>query len=257
MNSAEITRVTAIFFSLLIALFGLSRWPGLYRIREEYRRKTLHLAAGILAIGLPLLFARAAPVLFLCGAVFAALVALRFSARRIYDADRFSYGELCIPVAVAFLFVVAGRDAVSYYVPLTVFTLADSVAALAGQRLPRKRIGVFTGDKTVAGSVSFFVVALLVTLGGLALFAGDVSGKSFAIASIVALDLAIVEALCRYGLDNLLIPVVGFFLLQHLNDAGEPEMVIHIAIAGGLAALLTLQTSPGSALSSLWKRGVR
>ncbi len=70
MTSAEITRVTAIFFSLLIVLFGLSRWPGLYRIREEYRRKTLHLAAGILAIGLPLLFARAAPVLFLCGAVF-------------------------------------------------------------------------------------------------------------------------------------------------------------------------------------------
>ena len=254
MSGVEMAKVIAIFLGVLVILLGLSRVPGVSKIPAESRRKALHIAAGLLAIALPSFFERAIPVIFLCGGVFVALVTLRLSAKCTYEVDRLSFGELCIPVAVAFLFASADGDPVGYYVPLMVFAFADSAAAIVGERWPGGRICVLTREKTVVGSVSFFLVALLVTIGGLVFFSVNISGKSLAIASIVAFDLTIVEALCQYGLDNVLVPVAGFLLLHDLSHASSLEFVVHLTIANVLALLLTLQVSLRPVLGRMGKR---
>ena len=253
MSGSEMAKVIAIFLGVFIVLIGSARLPAICKIGEESRRKTLHIGAGILAMGLPALFERPTPVINLCGAVLAALMAMRFSKKRIYDADRISYGELCIPVAVAFLFVASARDAVNYYVPLAILTFADSAAAIVGQRLPSKRISAATGEKTIAGSAAFFAVAFLVTLGSLTLFVGNVSGKSLVMALIVAFDLTVVEAVCRYGFDNLLVPIVGFLLLHTLRPADAAEVTAYLILAGMVAVFFALQMSVRPAINRVKK----
>jgi len=252
MSGSEMAKAVLIFLGVLIVLIGSARLPAIYKIGDEWRRKALHIAAGILAMGLPAVFTRPAPVIVLCVAVLAALIAMRFSKRRIYDAGRFSLGELCIPIAAAFLFVASAGDALNYNVPLAILTFADSTAAIAGQRCPAGRIRIL-GQKTLAGSVAFFAIAFLVTLGGVAFFAEASPGTSFAMALIVAFDLTVVELVCRYGLDNLLVPLAGFFLLNTLRHADRVEIAGHLALTA-IATLLAVLMSVRMALGHLQKR---
>ena len=244
MSSSETAKIVFIFLGVFTVLIGSARLPAIHKISDEWRRKMLHIAAGILAMGLPAVFARPAPVIVLCVAVLVALIAMRFSKRRIYDADRFSLGELCIPIAAAFLFVASAGDAVNYTVPLAILTFADSTAAIAGQRCPAGRIRIL-GQKTLAGSIAFFAIAFLVTLGGVAFFDGVSPGTALALAMalIVAFDLTVVELVCRYGLDNLLVPLAGFFLLNALRHADAVEIAAHLALAAIAAALLAVHMS--------------
>jgi phytol kinase len=253
MSGSEIAMVVLIFLGVFTVLIGSACLPAIYKISDESRRKMLHIAAGILAMGLPAVFTRPAPVIVLCVAVLVALIAMRFSKRRIYDADRISYGELCIPIAAAFLFVASRGDSLNYNVPLAILTFADSTAAIVGQRCPAGRIRIL-GRKTLAGSVAFFAIAFLVTLGGVAFFAGVSPGTAFAMALIVAFDLTVVELVCRYGLDNLLVPLAGFFLLNTLRHADAVEIAGHLALAAMAAALLAVHMSVRIAVGHVQKR---
>jgi phytol kinase len=256
MSGSEIAKVLLIFMGVFTILIGSACLPAIYKISVEPRRKMLHITAGILAMGLPAVFTRPAPVILLCAAVLVALIAMRFSKRRIYDADRFSCGELCIPIAAAFLSVASAGDTLNYTVPLAILTFADSTAALVGQRCPAGRIVIF-GQKTLAGSLAFFAIAFLVTLGGIALFAGGSLGPALDLALIVAFDLTVVELLCRYGLDNLLVPVGGFFLLTTLRQASTAEIAAHLALAAIAAALLVVHTLVRTAVGRVQKRGMQ
>jgi phytol kinase len=252
MSGSEMAKVVLIFLGVFTVLIGSARLPAIHKISDESRRKMLHIAAGILAMGLRAVFTRPAPVIVLCVAVLVALIAMRFSKKRIYDADRFSLGELCIPIAAAFLFVASAGDAVNYNVPLAILTFADSTAAIAGQRCPAGRIRIL-GQKTLAGSVAFFAIAFLLTLGGVVFFTEVSSGTAFAMALIVAFDLTVVELVCRYGLDNLLVPLAGFFLLNTLRHADAVEIAAHLALAA-IATLLAVLMSVRMALDHLQKR---
>ena len=252
MSGSEIAKVLLIFMGVFTILIGSACLPAIYKISVEPRRKMLHITAGIRAMGLPAVFTRPAPVILLCAAVLVALIAMRFSKRRIYDAGRFSLGELCIPIAAAFLFVASAGDALNYNLPLAILTFADSAAAIVGQRCPAGRIRIL-GQKTLAGSVAFFAIAFLLTLGGVVLFTEVSPGTAFAMALIVAFDLTVVELVCRYGLDNLLVPLAGFFLLNALRHADAVEIAAHLALAA-IATLLAVLMSVRMALDHLQKR---
>jgi len=243
-TGTELAKVVAVFFAVYGALIGLPRLPGVSKISGEFRRKALHIAAGLLALSLPLIFQRVNPVAVLCTSILCMLIALRLSTNPIYQIDRLSYGELAIPPAVVFLFALARGDRVAYYVPLMVFTFADSCAAMAGRKWPHYPLSMFGNQKTAVGSAAFFVVALTVTLGGLAPFSGGISAKSFLIASAIAFALTIVEGLCVYGLDNFFVPAAAFGLLHAITrtEAWQPGFHFGACASGALRVALQCST---------------
>ncbi|HWC16801.1 MAG TPA: hypothetical protein VG498_07285 [Terriglobales bacterium] len=249
MTGTELAKVGVIFFAVSAALVVLPRLPGILRIPCELRRKTLHIGAGLVALSLPLLFERATPVAVLSTAILLLLIALRLSTNPVYQIDRVSYGELCIPLAVFFLFALTRGERASYYVALMVFTFADSCAAMAGRRWPRYAISIFGNQKTIAGSASFLVAALAVTLGGLALSSGGVSAKSILTAALISLVLTIVEALSVYGLDNFLVPAAAFGLLHVMTHTDVWQLGFHFGTDAKFALKLALQDST----FTLWK----
>jgi phytol kinase len=227
---------------LLAGMAGLLVMLRLYQRtcspHPESVRKLMHLGTGLAALLLPYLFDDPGPVLLLCGAAFAALAVLRYSRSLrsglgavVLSTARRSLGELCMPVAVAAVFMLAHRNAVAYSVALLVLAFADSAAALVGTRLspapPRgwatlARTSWLPG-KTLHGSAAFFVTSFLCAV--LPLGLGPMSASRAILVSLtLALVLTLLEAVCTLGLDNLSVPLAALLLLRCLQTMGSREL---------------------------------
>jgi phytol kinase len=133
--------------------------------------------------------------------------------RAIHSVQRPTWGELFFALAVG-LVAVATHDKWIYAAALLQMSLADGLAAIVGVQYgnPLKYL-VFKQPKSVAGTLTFFVVSLAILLA----FNhwGDKSlGLSYAV--IVSLIASALENIGALGLDNLLVPlVVALMLVNH------------------------------------------
>jgi len=227
--------IFAIFIALLVAL----RW---YQRRSERRpevvRKLMHVGMGLVTLSLPWLFAEAWPVLALAVLSIAVLIALRVIPRWrqtlgcvIGGVHRRSFGEIYFAASAAILFAGAQGDAILFYVPMLILTLADAASALIGLRYGALRFGAPGGEKSAEGSIAFFVVAFLSAHITLLLATGVSRVESLLIAATLALLLTLVEAMAWRGLDNLFIPLGGFVLLNSLLMMDAATLLKHLAVA--------------------------
>ena len=213
--------IAAILVALLIvlALLGGRRAEAL--LAPEVRRKLLHVTMGSVTLFLPFIFHDAAHVSWLAGLVFGILMIIRsvglVKARiggAIHAVDRNSFGELCFPLGVATLFTLAGDDYLKYLVPMLILTFGDSQAALVGIYHGRQRYRTLDGYKTIEGSVVLFGVSLLCVF----LPYGLSGTVDLAPLLLVAINLAflitLVEAATWRGIDNFVLPVAAFYLLN-------------------------------------------
>ncbi len=239
----------AAILGVLLGLMGLLGLPGVrLRLAPEARRKLLHVAMGGVALALPAVFDKPGPVWLLAVLAAAAL----FSIRRIrylrngigsaiHTVERVSFGELCFPLGVATLFTLAGEQYLLYLVPLLILVLGDSLAALVGVRHGRLRYRTLEGCKSLEGSMTMFVVSfgcILLPFG----FAGTVPlGSLLAGAMCVALALTLIEAIAWRGIDNFLLPVAGFHLLETILSQAQEQLLPQALLAGSaMLALITL-----------------
>jgi dolichol kinase len=89
---------------------------------------------------------------------------------------------------------------------LVILAVGDPAAAWTGRRWGRRRIG----DKTLEGSVGFFVAAILAGV----LFQGFWPGISLPLFAIGAMTGAVVECLPLKIDDNLILPLAASFAIQ-------------------------------------------
>lgn len=225
--------------TLVFLMTALQVWAQRRGPHPEVVRKLLHIGMGLVACSFPWLFAGPAPVLGLAAASVVAMGAVRQvpGLRKrvggvLHGVGRQSYGELCFPLGVALVFVLAKGDALRFVLPVLLLTLADPAAALVGQRLGRLRFRTPDGWKSGEGSAAFFSVAFGLTYGGLRL-AGTAGTEGLLLALLLAVLLTLIEALAWRGLDNLFIPLAGYVLLAAHQPMG----------AGPLAGLLVLWSS--------------
>ncbi|MGH8692551.1 MAG: diacylglycerol/polyprenol kinase family protein [Burkholderiales bacterium] len=188
-----IALVLAVLTSSMVLLSA-----GRYALSAEARRKLLHVEMGLVALGFPWLFAAAWPVLLLAGLALAWFGLLRACSRLqawcgpvLEASGRGSIGAIWFVCGVCLTFLLSNGDAVAYCTAIMVLTLADTAAALVGQRLGRAR-------KSVEGSLAFFCVAFAVAF---------VMLQALAAALLVALVTTAIEALLGRGLDNLFVPL--------------------------------------------------
>ncbi len=230
---------------LLLGLLGFSRWWQLKaKLHPEMARKVMHIGMGTLALTFPWLLQQRWAVLLICGLTMIVLYTLKnlkFLRRQVGDVlhsvERSSYGDLYFLMSVALLFVMAHGNWILYFVPLMVLTFADALAALAGVTYGQRHYHAAEGYKSLEGSLTFLAVTFLVTLLPL-LFTQIGRPEIFIIALLVALLAMLVEAISWDGLDNILVPLIAFIVLDGHRNASLGVQLQHLVVISALTVIM-------------------
>lgn len=230
-------------------LFGVLAVLAINRARmaasPELSRKLAHVAMGVVALTFPWLFTETGPVLAVAVAAVLVLVALRsvpwlrsHVAPVILGVRRASMGDLYFPLAAAGLFVITRGDPVLYSIPILTLTLADALAAMIGLRYGSVYFGTIDGRKSVEGSVAFLVVAFLAA--HLTLLLASPLGRleCVLVAGIFAVVVTLLEAVAWGGLDNLFVPLGGYFVLWRVLPMEPAELTTSLCVAVLLLSLV-------------------
>jgi phytol kinase len=256
----------AIVLAILGGLLGSLRlYQKLGTLHPEMSRKCLHVGMGLVAISFPWLFDSAWPVLVLGALSLGGMTAMRLIkvlsnsiGKVVGSVSRFSLGEIYFPLAIAvqwLLYLYASPEkyrVLLYCIPLLLLTLADAAAALVGVHYGSQKYETSEGMKSAEGSLAFFLCAFLCVHIPLLLGSDTGRAETLMIALLVALVAMLFEAIAWAGLDNLILPLVGYLLLRIYLGLSLEDLQLRLAVAGGMMvfalACRTQTTLLGSAL---------
>jgi phytol kinase len=208
--------ILAVAWSLLLALveFLDRKW----HVDTEHSRKIAHVGGGLIGFFVPVLFSTHWPMLFLA-ATFSAFLLL---SRRLHllaslhPASRKSLGDVIYPWGLYIPFLLAEENVLLYEIPVLVLIIADTSAALIGQRYGRFRYQIMGNTRSLEGSLTFALTAFAAILIPL-LVSGHVRGLvTVGFVGVIVTAVAAIEAVCPRGWDNLFIPVGTLLLLGGL-----------------------------------------
>ena len=227
MNTAlNVGVVFGLLAALLAAMAGLKKVASDRNWHPELQRKIIHVGAGGLACGLPWLLPQAWQVWLLLALTAMAMLALRTGAlggigATLHGVERQSWGDFLLVLAVALIFLLHDGQPALYVLPLAILTLADAAAALAGVRYGRTFFATEDGQKSLEGSVMFFLVALILSMICLLLLTDVPRASVITIAVGIAAFATALEADSWQGFDNLFLPM-GVFILLVVTLGSEP-----------------------------------
>lgn len=235
MNAWAGIGMVALLLALVLGGLGFLRRtpsaPG-----PEMSRKAVHISLGLVCLSFPWLFHAAWPVVVLCVLSVAVLGLLRTRRKGagsvLHAVGRPSLGDIYFPLAVTLLFLLHRDPVIDYLIPILVLTLADAVGALIGVRYGTSRFSTEDGVKSVEGSVAFLVTAFLSTHIPLLLWTETGRLESLLISAVIGLLIMLVEAISWRGLDNLLVPLGVYLLLNVYLEMGAWELTARIAAIG-------------------------
>lgn len=235
---------------LILALFAGAEVLGrALRLPVEWTRKGTHVGAGAVVLTFPWLLSHTVTLVLLAGSFAGILVGGRLTGLlgSVHGVERRTGGAYFYPLAVLGTWVLSGGDPLLFCVPLAVMAVADTGAALVGQQAGQARYPVMDGERSVEGSIAFFVLAFGITLSGGAL-AGTGWPDVLLVALVVASLTTAAEAISVRGSDNLAVPYAAWMALQHTQRLGLEALGDWIlAMSLGLGALLL--TAPRARLS--------
>lgn len=240
--------------SLLAALALIAAAFGLLRLWQRRRpppsaelvRKAAHMSTGVIAAAFPWLFHAAWSGLTLCVLALIAMIIMRRTpalhrsiGRVTGSVERQSWGEFYFPAAVCCVWLLSGREPVLFVVPVLLLTFGDAAAALAGIAFGRHKFRTTEGHKSVEGSLAFLVVSTAVTLLTLIALAPDLAvAMAMLVALLLACLLMVFEAIAWRGLDNLLLPVLGFLLLRYYLGLDTTQLGVRLGVFAFILLLL-------------------
>ena len=192
-----------------------------YGTSPELVRKLLHVEMALVTLSFPWLFSSAWPVIVLaCASViwFRLLQTSDWLETRFGTAlragRRDSQGEIWFACGVCLTYLWSAAEPLAYCIAILVLAFADTAAALVGQRFGQAQQMPSGARKSAAGSLAFFVTALLITSGALLAGAGLRLGESLAGAALLATLTTGIEASLGDGLDNLFVPIGALVALE-------------------------------------------
>ncbi len=213
----------AVISVAIVALFGGAEvGRRVLGLRTELTRKFTHVGAGVVVLSFPWLITHTATVVVLALAFAGILVGGKVTGLlgSIHDVERRTGGAYYYPFAVLGAWLLSGGDPLLFCVPLAVMAVADTGAALVGQRAGETTFQVMDGQRSLEGSVAFFALAFGVTLVGCAL-AERPGWPAMLLVSLVVAGLATAaEAVSVRGSDNLAIPYAAWLALDRTERLG-------------------------------------
>jgi len=200
-------------FFFLLAEFAYHK----VKIKVEYTRKAIHIITGVIALFFPLFIKSPIDLILLCGA-FAILLSftLKYNLlQSVNNVDRVSRGSLLYPIAVivCFMFNYYKETYMYFFIPILTLAMADPAAALVGKKYPIGKYTLRQQTKTLAGSGSFFLVALIISFVALNLKENGNLMQSIWISLVVATVTTVGEGLSFKGDDNIVIPICAIVSL--------------------------------------------
>lgn len=260
-----------VFGGALLAAVGIGEalraWGGL---RPEASRRAVHSLVGLMVAACPPLFSSPSWIYVLAvGFIGVNLVAIpRGLFPGMHAIARKSWGTVTFPLALVLaLYTCWTLDPGRIYILQTAFlvlAVSDPLASLVGMGLARPgRFRVDGHTKSVAGSAAFFVSAVLLVAGALAILGPDgwTLGQ-IVLGAVVAASLATVaEALGDGGWDNLWIVAAVILVLTVLHPSpdglGRLGIALVVAVAFGvLTVRVRFLTLSGAMAAGLLAFGV-
>jgi phytol kinase len=218
--------IVLILGALVALIAGLTFWRRRAQPHAEMTRKLVHMGMGLIALSLPWLFADFWPVAVLAVIGGGGLLVLKMKTFRdgpgavLGSVGRGWPGEVCFSGGIATLFALYlwdhERRLVLYVVPLLHLAVADAAAALIGVRWGRRRYATWGGTKSLEGSAAFLLAALPCSLIPLLLLTDMTLLSALLTSTLLSATGTVVEGMAGKGLDNFLLPVVGFLFLRGL-----------------------------------------
>ena len=209
--------IAFLYVSVVLAVSEMLR-RGL-RLSVDLTRKFVHIAVGMIAFPLVLLFqawqfAIIPPLVF--------IVVNYVSYRRqifagMETGERGQLGTIYFPISFSILIPLLWSQTALLVAGLMPMTWGDAFAALIGQRFGKHKFTVLGQTRSIEGSLTMFVFSLLAVFLTLLFFAQPVA-TSFVFALVVALIASIVEALSPFGIDNLTVPLSSAIALVVLKS---------------------------------------
>ncbi len=228
----------------IVSLFVIGEvMHRMWGYRVEITRKFTHVGAGLIVLSFPWTIQSPWTVALLSVAFSGLLIGGKYTGllSSVHGVKRRTGGAYYYPVAVLGTFWLAKGDPLLFCIPIAVMALADTAAALVGQRVGATEYQVYDNHRTVEGSVVFFGLALAICLLGLAL-AGVPGWPSMLLVALVAAIMATAtEAISVRGADNLFIPYTCFLVLDRTLRLGLNDLTGWLE--GLLLGLLTLVCS--------------
>jgi phytol kinase len=237
----------SVLLALALLLVTVRWWQKRYRPHPEWARKALHIGVGLIGFSFPFIFVGQgdARLLVWLTCAIAALTMLGIRLARplqrgfgaiLGSVNRVSTGEFYFLLGLAALYTLTAGGAL-YGTALAILTFADATAALVGTFYGQRRYEKQPGSKTLEGSLGFALVCFVICLLGL-LVNGQAAIEGLLIAAIVTLIAALLEALAKDGLDNLLLPVVSYLLLRGLVGLDGWALAVALVCTGVIALQL-------------------
>lgn len=217
----------AIAFGSVAVLLGLMalvrRQAKALDWSAEVQRKLVHIGTGLYALCLPWLFQDAWPVYMLLGLTIGVMLILRLPriakgglGETLHGVERQSWGDLLLALAVGVVFALSQGQTILYILPIATLTLADAAAALTGTRYGKQFFRVEEGQKSVEGSVAFFMITLILSMICLLLLTDVPRANVILLSLILAAFGTLVEADSWRGFDNFFLPT-GLMLFLNMN----------------------------------------
>src|SRR6185503_1240107 len=134
---------------------------------SEHSRKFLHVSGGMISLLLPLFFHSHWWVLALTSAAFLILFVTykRKMLSSVHQVKRYTIGSVLfpIPVYVCFLLAELQHDLLLFYLPVSLLAISDTAAEIGGQKWGQSGKKFFNGQKTLTGTICFFITAIMVS----------------------------------------------------------------------------------------------
>jgi phytol kinase len=209
--------IAFLYVSIVLALSEALR-RGL-KVSVDVTRKFVHIAVGMIAFPLALLFsawqfAIIPPLAF--------IVVNYVSYRRqifagMETGERGQLGTVYFPISFSILIPLLWSQPALLVASLMPMTWGDAFAALIGQRYGKRKFTVLGQTRSLEGTIVMFAFSLLAVFLALVFFAQPIA-TSFVFALVVALIASVVEALSPFGIDNLTVPLSSAIVLVALNN---------------------------------------
>jgi len=211
---------------ILTLFVGAELWSRRSRAPTEWTRKLTHVGAGAVVLAFPWLVQHTISVVMLAFAFAGVLVGGKLSGMlgSIHNVERSTGGAYYYPFAVLFTWVLSGGDALLFCVPLGIMAVADTGAALVGQRAGQTRYRVMDGSRTMEGSMAFFSLAFTVTLVGCSIAERPGWPALLLVTLVVAVLTTSVEAISVRGSDNILIPYAAWLAMERTLTLGLEQL---------------------------------
>ncbi len=186
----------------------------LRNIETEFTRKFVHISVGTFVAFWSLYLSRYQIILLSIAFVVVVVISRYVKLfQAIHSVQRPTWGELLFAASVGLLAYVASTHWI-YSSALLIMSIADGMAAVIGMKFGKSnRYSIFGYAKSIAGTVTFFIVTMII-LSTYAIFTPGIFSIWFIGIALVA---TLLENVAVRGFDNLLVPLFVAVMLNSVR----------------------------------------